>query len=132
MALNRMQMFHEQDPAQEILNKIGDLSGIDLLFSQVLLADYIRPEKTASGFILPTKTRDEERFQGKAGLVIMKGPRAFVDDGDVKFHGQTVSVGDWLVYRKSDGWEMEINGCNCRVLQDVHVKMRVSSPDAVW
>lgn len=132
--VNRMQMFHDEDPAVVHMRKIGNLAemGIELLFSQILVMDYQRPEKLASGLLVPGQTRDEERYQGKSGLVIMKGPTAFVDQGEVKFFGQNVNVGEWVIYRRSDGWEMQINECNCRVLQDVHVKMKVPGPDTVW
>ena len=125
-------MHHETDPATEIFAELGDISNVDLYFSSVLVAVYLRPEKTKSGIYYSDKTRDEDRYQGKVGLVVKIGPRAFVDDGEAVFHGQTVNVGDWVVYRPSDGWNVTINKRLCRILNDVDIKARVPAPDVIW
>jgi co-chaperonin GroES (HSP10) len=126
-SINRMKMEHAENPAEKIAREMGDLSKVEMLFNTVLVATYLRPEKTASGVYLPDKVRDEDRFQGKVGLVMMIGPTAFTGEGDVP-----VRPGEWIVYRPSDAWETMINGRLCRVLQDIHVKMRVPAPDVVW
>ena len=58
-------MLHEKDPKHEILDRVGDLSGVEVFGGDVLVAIYKRPEKTRSGIILADTTRDEDRFQGK-------------------------------------------------------------------
>ena len=73
-------MSHIEDPANEIRKRIGDISQIEVLHNQILVGVYIRPEKTKGGILLTSQTRDEDRYQGKAGLVLKKGPLAFVDD----------------------------------------------------
>ena len=45
-------MFHEVDPKQAILDQVGDLTGVDIFGSDMLVAIYKRPEKTKSGLIL--------------------------------------------------------------------------------
>jgi co-chaperonin GroES (HSP10) len=127
-----MKMVHTVDPAQEIVEGVGDLSGHRLLFSSLLIGIYQRPEKTAGGVILTDRFRGEDEYQGKTGLVLKKGPRAFVDDGDVKFHGENVNVGEWVWYRPSDGFAVTINGQKCRCIQDVHIKGVAPAPDTVW
>ena len=42
-------MLHEVDPKQAILDRVGDLSGVELFGSDMLVAIYKRPEKTKSG-----------------------------------------------------------------------------------
>lgn len=125
-------MSHAVDPADELRKKVGDISKIDILHNQILVAVYIRPEKTKSGIILADQTRNEDRYQGKAGLVLKKGPLAFVDDDTNKFHGQNVEVGDWVFYRVSDGFSVIINGTLCRLLEEVHVKGKIPAPDVVF
>lgn len=124
-------MLHEVDPREEALAKIGDLGNVDVFHNQVLVVTYVRPEKTRSGIILSDTTRKEDEYQGKVGLVVKKGPMAFVDDDRVQFHGQNVSVGDWITYRFSDGFPLEINGVHCRLLEDSHVRLRIASPDTI-
>ena len=125
-------MSHIEDPANEIRKRIGDISQIEVLHNQILVGVYIRPEKTKGGILLTSQTRDEDRYQGKAGLVLKKGPLAFVDDDNNKFHGQNVDVGDWVFYRVSDGFPLVLNGTLCRLLEEVHVKGKVPSPDVVF
>ena len=125
-------MSHIEDPANEIRKRIGDISQIEVLHNQILVGVYIRPEKTKGGILLTPQTRDEDRYQGKAGLVLKKGPLAFVDDDNNKFHGQNVDVGDWVFYRVSDGFPLVLNGTLCRLLEEVHVKGKIPSPDVVF
>ena len=125
-------MSHIEDPANEIRKRIGDISKIEVLHNQILVGVYIRPEKTTGGILLTPQTRDEDRYQGKAGLVLKKGPLAFVDDDNNKFHGQNVDVGDWVFYRVSDGFPLVLNGTLCRLLEEVHVKGKIPSPDVVF
>ena len=71
-------------------------------------------------------------YQGKVGLVLKKGPLAYVDDDKTSFGGQNIDVGEWTVFRSSDGWTLQINGVLCRMLQDVQIKMAVPKPDIVF
>ena len=125
-------MSHIEEPANEIRKRIGDISKIEVLHNQILVGVYIRPEKTKGGILLTSQTRDEDRYQGKAGLVLKKGPLAFVDDDNNKFHGQNVDIGDWVFYRVSDGFPLVLNGTLCRLLEEVHVKGKIPSPDVVF
>jgi hypothetical protein len=73
-------MLHEEDPREAILKRVGDLSGVDVFGSDMLVAIYKRPEKTKSGLILADSTRTEDVHQGKVGLVVKMGPFCYVDD----------------------------------------------------
>lgn len=130
--VNVMKMKHDADPAAELRAVVGPLDGIELFHNQILVATYKRPEKTAGGIFLTDTARKEDEYQGKVGLVLKKGPLAFVDDASVKFAGQDVELGDWITYRASDGWALTINGVHCRMIEDSHIKMRVASPDQVY
>ena len=93
---------------------------------------YVRPEKTKSGIILTSNTRDEDRIQGKVGLVLKKGPQAFVDPSNTWFGDVDIEIDDWVFYRPSDGWSVTINGVLCRVLDDTNIRGRIQNPDHVW
>jgi len=128
----QMEMDHSTDPKADLIERLGDLSQVDLFHNQVLLAIYIRPEKTKSGIILTDKYRDEDKYQSKVGMVVKMGDLAFDDPTDAWFKGVNVSMNDWVVYRPSDGWSININGVDCRVLDDVNARMRIPTPDMVW
>jgi hypothetical protein len=65
----------------EALGKYKD----KVLHSQVLVMGYTPAERTKGGIILTARARDEDRFQGKIGLVVAMGPGAFKDDAIAKF-----------------------------------------------
>jgi len=132
-------MLHETDPKQELLNRVGDLSGVEVYGSDVLVAVYMRPEKTKSGIILTDNMRGEDAFQGKVGLIVKMGPTCFQDDEANKF--RDINVGDWAVYRASDGFPVTLNtnggvtskdAVLCRIITDINIRLTVSSPDLVF
>jgi co-chaperonin GroES (HSP10) len=137
-------MDHTIDPGEALLEKLGDLSDIEIFGTDVLLAVYQRPERTKNGLILPDTSRDEDRFQSKAHLVVKLGPRAFVDDDSYAFSdNERLKVGDWCAVRPSDGQLLTLNNMRgssssaddtvlCRLVKDVSIRMRVTHPDRVW
>lgn len=127
-----LKMQHDADPKKTILDSIGDISDFEVMHGQILVAIYKRPAKTAGGILLTDTTRKEDVWQGKVGLVLAKGPCAFKDDANTSFHGQDVNVGDWVYFRVSDGWSLTVNGADCRMLEDVHIKGRIPRPDYVY
>lgn len=132
-----LQALHDGDPRKELLKKVGDIREMELFGNAILVAIYERPKMAKYGKLeleLVDKTRDEDKFQGKVGLVLKLGPMAYVDDEQVQFHDQKVSVGDWIVYRPSDGWQLTLtkNQVPCRMLTESGIRMRISSPDSVW
>jgi len=130
----RLQVAHEEDPRQVLLNRVGDLSEMDLLYNQVLCAIYEMPKdaKTKGGLFIPEKTRDESLWQGKAMLVVKLGNTAFQDDEHFKFNGQRVDVGDWIVARAADGHMLELNSVPMRIYRDTHIIAKIPNPDYVW
>lgn len=122
-----------QSTKDEILAGLGEaLTNAEVFHNQILIGIYMKPGKTAGGILLTQKTIDEDKWQGKVGVVLKKGPMTFVNDGTVDFHGQDVEVGDWVVYRVSDGMSLDLNGVHCRLIEDTHIKMRVSDPTAIY
>ena len=128
----------EQDVKDFIFGKLGDLTDIEFLFNEVLVAKYIR-EEVGAGLLAAPETQREDQWQGVVGLVLKVGPRAFVDDDSNKFYGQKVEVGDWALYRNSDGWDKNIayidsrtNFVQCRIIQDAHIRGRVKYPGRLY
>ena len=127
-----MRMEHSENPADTIRKEMGDISDIEIFHNQVLVAIYVRPEKTKSGLYLSAQTREEDKYQGKVGLIIKKGADAFVDDSGKWFKGVNLDVGDWIYFRPSDGWQITVHGQLCRILDDTDVRGRFPQPDTVW
>jgi len=137
-----MEMVHEKDPRAVAWDSMGDIEGVELFANQVLVRIYERPEKTKGGVIITQTSRDEDKNQGKVGLVVKMGEYAFATaPGDVdKWFGSinaendetTIHLGDWVYFRASDGWAIQINKQACRILDDVRVRGRVDHPDRIW
>lgn len=127
-----LRMVHAEDPADVIRKKAGDLSKIRLMSNNILVGIYVPPEKTQGGLYLPDRTRTENRFQGKAGLVLAMGSRAFKDDEQYKFHGEHINIGDWVFFRPSDGWEILVNEQPCRMFGEAGIRGVITEPDDIF
>lgn len=134
-----MIMHHEDDPAKALINKIGDLSEFVVPFNKILVGIYIRPnvkkiEGTDKVIHLGDETVAEDKYQGKAGVILKKGPMAFVDDDRVKFHGLNPEVGEWIAFKPSDGMKIDIRGAkgHCILLTDTQVQLVIPMPDLVF
>lgn len=127
-----IEMMHSDNPKKDLLDELGNLKDVEIFHNQLLVAVYIRPEKTKGGILLSDQATKEDRYQSKVGLVVRMGPEAFVDDSQKWFKNFKVGLHDWVVYRPSDGWTVTVNGVLCRILDDTHVKGRIPHPDQVW
>lgn len=95
---------------KEILEAAGDLTDIEIFGAQLLIAPYIRPEKTRGGIITPGSAAREDEFQGKVGLVLKVGPTAFHPDRLEQFGGRAPDVGDWIFHDVKACFQMHIRG----------------------
>lgn len=126
-----MELSRAEDPKQAILKGLGPaINEIDVFGARVLVGTYIEPERTAGGIFKPEKTVQESLYQGSCGLVLKKGPWAFQDDPDLNIYwkGQSVDIGDWVVFRFSDAWEIHINGVSVRMVDDRDIRGRIADP----
>lgn len=122
-----------QDPKLAIRRALGDAATrFQVFHSQVLVATYIQPAQTKGGIFIPDKSLQEDQFQGTVGLVVALGPGAFKDDNIAKFHGLSLKVGDWCLYRPSDGLQLYVREVPCRLFEDVNIKMRILDPQMFW
>lgn len=127
-----MIMDHAVDPCENLIRQLGNIEDVEVFNNQVLVAVYIRPNVTAGGVHLPDSITDEDRHQGKVGLIVGMGPDAFIDRSERWFQGIKISMREWIVFRPSEGWPVTVNGVLCRMLNDIDVKGRIARPDQVW
>jgi hypothetical protein len=78
------------------------------------------------------QSQDEALWQGKVGLVLGKGPLAFVDDDRNKFKGQDVKVGEWIMWDIHDARQTTVNRVHCRWIPDVRILGTVDDPKLVY
>lgn len=135
----------EYDPKKEILDKLGDISSVEIAQNEVLIAIYMRPEKTAGGIVVPGSNLKEDRYQGKAGLVIKIGTACRFQRTDAQTgasYGLDIKLYDWVVVRPSDTWTLDLNADKkafslldfvpVRLVYDDQIRMRVPSPEMVY
>jgi co-chaperonin GroES (HSP10) len=122
-----------EDQKAEIIAAVGDISSINLLNNKVLVGIYIEPERTAGGIILSAGRVKESVWQGTVGLVLKKGNTAFKDEPETGnyFYGQNVKVGDWVVFRPGDARRVQINGVDCRMVEDTLLDMVIDTPEVI-
>lgn len=119
--------------ADEIWSKIKPwLDHHEIYGNRLLVAVYVRPEKTEGGIILADSYRQEDVWQGVTGLVVQRGPGAFKDSDKWKFHGQDIQVGDWITFQPPHSVLTKVggqyDGMECRIIQDCYVLAKVSGP----
>jgi co-chaperonin GroES (HSP10) len=121
------------DPKKEIQSLMKDSAKeVDVLHGKVLVALYIMPEKSKGGIILTDKTKEEDVWQGMVGLVIKKGRIAFKDDENTKFGGADLKENeDWVAFTPGDGRRIQINGVDCRIIEDTQILMKVKDPSII-
>ena len=124
-------MQHDVDPKKDIFDRLGDLSEFDVMDNRVLLAIYVRPKMTRGGIEIPQKSRDEDKFQGKACLVVKVGPFAYSPEPGSLFEHSDLRVGDWVVVRSSDGLNLTIRNVDCKLITDKVTAMRIPQPDEI-
>ena len=134
------------DPKRQvILDRLKDVPGFELAQNEVLVAIYQRDEKTPGGIVLTSKTLKEDVYQGKVGLVVKIGANfkwQHTDPFTGNVGGIPVQLHDWVVFRPSDTWSLEINIREgvfekdgfvvCRTLEAKHIRAVVENPDMVW
>ena len=125
-------MSQAKDPRKAIWAGIGDaIRQIDVFGPQVLVGTFIESERTAGGILKPQKTTEESLWQGITGLVLKKGPRAFVDEPEngVYWHGHDIAVDTWVIFRFSSAWEFHLNGVSVRLVDDRDIRGAIGNPE---
>jgi co-chaperonin GroES (HSP10) len=127
-----LEVVHERDPREEIMEAVGAyLDDIEPLAAGVMVVVYERPEKTKGGILLADRTKEEDLYQGKVGLVVKMGNLAFVEDESHVWGSAKPKLGDWVVYRVGDTFPFIIGKRTCRLVQDVNIRAILNRPDIV-
>lgn len=123
-----------EDPKKATIELVGDLSGVRVMSAKLLVGMYIRPRLQKYGSLVMQRTDkdiQEDDWQGNVGLVLKKGPLAFKDDDTNKFGDQNIEVGEWVIFTPGNGRRVQINGVNCRYVDDSLVDSVTDDPAIV-
>jgi hypothetical protein len=129
---------------QEILDRLGDISGLEIAQNEVLIATYMRPKKVGS-FYMPDDNLKEDQYQGKTGLVVKIGEACRfkrTDPATGVTYGLDIQLHDWVVVRTSDTWPLEVNPdrdnfnpinfVKCRLVYDDQIRMKIPHAGMIW
>ena len=130
--LKLIEVAESDDPKAKIMEMVGDLTGYDVLGSRVLVGTYVAPRKTKGGIILTEQTIDEDRWQGKVGLVLKMGPAAFKYDGSFAYEGTKPEIGQWVEYRPAETSEVGIRGAPCRYIDSQNIRAVIPDPSLIY
>jgi|SRR5215475_4820088 len=120
------------DPKEGLFKELGDISAIEAFANRLLVAIYIGPEydKRTKLFRAPGALK-EDIYQGTVGLIVKKGPTAFVDDEKHVFNDCKAEIGDWVMFRPGDGKRIQFNGVDCRWLEDLDIDGKIGDPEII-
>ncbi len=131
-----------KDARTVLVDAIGkdNIESFEPFHNLILIATYVRSDMTKGGIIIGgDRTRAEDRFQGKIGMVLKVGPTAFKGAKSDSFGGVTVKAGDWIMYKASDAHEFffvdeksALDGSSCRLVEDTLVMGRVTDPESIF
>lgn len=130
---------HTENPKETLFAKIGPLPDSVVQGSRILVAIYQPPmvTKTAGGIILTDAMSeddyDEYVWQGKVGMIVAMGEKAYVDDDTMKFGGLKNEIGDWVWFMPSDGQAVYVNEVPCRRFNsEGFIAGKIPHPDYIW
>lgn len=131
MVSRAMLMDHKVDPRKKLIDESKQaVEWLDPQGSLVMLGVYVRggklgeEQKTRGGIILIDEAKDEDRHQGKIGLILKMGPLAFVEDENHKWKNPP-KIHDWVVYRVGDTFPYLIGDKTYRMAEDIDLR-------AIW
>lgn len=133
VASQAMRMGHTGDPKTELLDRVGRLDEVYIGGQDVLVAIYEGAEKTSGGIILPDSKKDENKYQGKVGLVLKLGPMAYAEGSESHrwFGDNQPQVGDWVVFNVNTAFPFIYGKQTLRLVEAQYIRAVVPIPDIV-
>ena len=131
-----------EDKQAIIARTTSAVNSMQLFGSRVLVATYVRSSETKSkgGIIFIDKTREEDKHQGKTGLVVALGHHAFKDSEF--WNNEPPKVGDWVMYNIQDTRRIVLVApeatstvdaqIECRIMEDTAIQGAVDDPTVVY
>lgn len=121
-----------EDPRKIVLDTILPLvKGLDIYRNEVLLVTAPNRTKSKGGILYVPKTQQEQRFQGKIGLIVGLGEIAFKDEELWPNEETRPVIGTWVFFRNADTNECSIGGYSCRFILDDKIRGRCPACDTV-
>ena len=102
---------------QALIKAVGDITKLEICGENLLVATYIRAEKTKGGIIKAESTIQEDEFQGNIGLVLVTPYE------DLKHQ--------WVLFGYNDGLRFRYNDVPCRIISIDRIRAIIPDPAKV-
>jgi hypothetical protein len=141
-----IRVLHTDNPKDVIWDDVKDLlDGFQPMGARILVVVYERGKqkdkedaRTAGGIIVPdvrTGVLGEDKWQGRVGLLVAKGPLAFQDDDNHHWGDKLPKLFDWVMFETNNTSPFDLpGGRRARFVQDIYVEAIVPDEtfDAIW
>jgi hypothetical protein len=118
--------------ARELMSEVQpflDKTRIRAFGDDVLIAVYDRSGKQTAGGLWIAETNEEDKFQGKVGLILSMGPLCEGPEFDAWFGDDPPKVGDWIGVNIRDGMAMLLGKTTCRLVEWKYLRFPTAVPD---
>lgn len=115
-----VELAQAADPKKALISAV-DVSGLTVFGENLLVATYIRPEKTKGGIIRPEQNIKEDEFQGNVGLVLKVGDGLSSDE----------IIHQWVIFGHNDGLRCRYMDVPCRIISVDRIRGMVTDPSKV-
>lgn len=95
----------------------------------VLVAVYDRSGKQTRGGLYLPQTAEEDKFQGKVGLILSMGPLCSGPEFQAWFGDEPPQVGDWIGFNVRDTFALTLGSTACRVVEWKYLRFATDVPD---
>ena len=116
-----VELARAEDPKQALIEAV-DVSKIGVWGENLLVATYIRPERTKGGIIRPESIVREDEFQGNIGLVLKIGDG--LEEAEDLLH-------KWVRFGYNDGLRWRYNDVPVRDISIDRIRGTIDDPSKV-
>ena len=117
-----LELARALNPKEALIDAV-DVSEIETFGENLLVATYIRPEKTKGGVYRPESNVKEDEFQGNVGLVVQVGTALKEEESDWLHH--------WVIFGYNDGLKWRYNDVPVRYISIERIRGTVEDPSRV-
>ncbi len=117
-------------PRAELLARLDGLAVPEPVGPHMIVAVYVRPEKTRSGLYLADQTRQEDIYQGTVALVLKQGPDCYRPDSKHSFSTEWCQVGDWVQIPNTSliPGRFRLKGVTLAHVSDIDIRAVIADP----
>lgn len=127
---------HDTDPREVTLARVeSNLDGCAIGGADILIAVYEHPDQIVVGMggkVLHVPKSNEDKFQGKVGLILQMGPLCYSERRRTNgWFPVDPKVGDWVIFDINMSWQFAAAKAMCRLVEDTNIRAVIPHPDAV-